>query len=65
MRAILNVGWQDCNVIRFHERGSVAKRLKTGLEIEALKWVEIDPQIAGGIGATLFAKAIVEKSHKA
>jgi len=40
----------------------VVKRIETELGIEALKQAEIDPQIAGGIGAALFAKAIVEKS---
>ena len=43
----------------------VVRRLEKVLDIEALKWAEIDPQLAGGIGAALFAKAIIEKSRKA
>lgn len=42
----------------------VVKRIERILGFEALKWAEIDPQIAGGIGGALFAKAIVEKSRK-
>ena len=42
----------------------VVKRLEKLLGFEALKWAEIDPQLAGGIGGALFAKAIVEKSRK-
>ena len=40
----------------------VVKRVENSLGFEALKWSDIDPQIAGGIGAALFAKAIAEKS---
>jgi benzoyl-CoA reductase subunit A len=43
----------------------VVKRLEKLLGFEVLKWAEIDPQIAGGIGGALFAKAIVEKSKEA
>ena len=43
----------------------VVKRLEKLLGFEFLKWAEIDPQIAGGIGGALFAKAIVEKSKEA
>jgi bzd-type benzoyl-CoA reductase Q subunit len=42
----------------------VVKRLEKLLGFEFLKWAEIDPQIAGGIGGALFAKAIVEKSKE-
>ena len=40
----------------------VVKRLEKLIGFEALKWSEIDPQIAGALGAALFAKAITEKS---
>ena len=40
----------------------VVKRVEDSLGFKALKWSDIDPQIAGGIGAALFAKAIAEKS---
>ena len=43
----------------------VVKRLEKLLGFEFLKWTEIDPQIAGGIGGALFAKSIVEKSKEA
>ena len=42
----------------------VVKRIEQKLGIEALKWAAIDPQIAGGIGAGLFAKAMAEKSRR-
>jgi benzoyl-CoA reductase subunit A len=42
----------------------VVKRLEKLLGFEFLKWTEIDPQIAGGIGGALFAKAIIEKSKE-
>jgi len=42
----------------------VVKRLEKLLGFEFLKWTDIDPQIAGGIGGALFAKAIVEKSKE-
>jgi len=42
----------------------VVKRLEKLLGFEFLKWAEIDPQIAGGIGGALFAKAIIEKSKE-
>lgn len=42
----------------------VVQRIERELGIEALKWQDIDPQLAGGIGAALFARAIVEKSRK-
>lgn len=42
----------------------VVKRIEKLVGFEALKWAEIDPQIAGGLGGALFAKAIVEKSRK-
>lgn len=42
----------------------VAKRVERLLGLEALKPGALDPQIAGGIGAALFAKALVEKSRK-
>jgi bzd-type benzoyl-CoA reductase Q subunit len=41
----------------------VVKRLEKLLGFEALKWSDIDPQIAGALGAALFAKAIAEKSR--
>lgn len=40
----------------------VVKRVEKLLGFEALKWADIDPQIAGAIGGALFAKALVEKS---
>jgi len=40
----------------------VVKRLEKLIGFEALKPKYIDPQIAGALGASLFAKAIVEKS---
>ncbi len=43
----------------------VVKRLEKLLGFEFLKWAEIDPQIAGGIGGALFAKTIIEKSKEA
>ena len=42
----------------------VVKRVEDSLGFKALKWSDIDPQIAGGIGAALFAKAVAEKSGK-
>jgi len=42
----------------------VVSRIEKEIGIKALPWKEVDPQIAGGIGAALFAKAIVEKSRK-
>jgi bzd-type benzoyl-CoA reductase Q subunit len=42
----------------------VVKRIERELGFEALKWADIDPQLAGGIGAALFAKAIVEKERQ-
>jgi bzd-type benzoyl-CoA reductase Q subunit len=41
------------------------RRVEKLLGLEALKWSEVDPQLAGGIGAALFAKALVEKTRKA
>ena len=41
----------------------VVKRLEKLLGFEALKWSDIDPQIAGALGAALFAKVIAEKSR--
>ncbi len=43
----------------------VVRRIEKLLGIETLKPGDLDPQIAGGVGAALFAKAIVEKSRKA
>ena len=40
------------------------RRIEQELGIKALQWSEVDPQLAGAIGAALFAKAIVEKSRK-
>lgn len=40
------------------------RRVEKELGINALKWSEIDPQLAGAIGAALFAKALVEKGQK-
>jgi activator of 2-hydroxyglutaryl-CoA dehydratase len=40
------------------------KRVEKELGINALRWSEIDPQLAGAVGAALFAKALVEKSQK-
>ncbi|MDY6855983.1 MAG: benzoyl-CoA reductase, bzd-type, subunit Q [Thermodesulfobacteriota bacterium] len=42
----------------------LVKRIEKELGIAPLSWKEIDPQIAGAIGAALFGRAIVEKSHK-
>jgi predicted CoA-substrate-specific enzyme activase len=42
----------------------IVKRLENMLGIEAMKPGEYDPQIAGAIGAALFARAIFEKSQK-
>lgn len=42
----------------------VVKRLETALEMTALS-SKYDPQLAGAIGAALFAKMLVEKSRKA
>lgn len=42
----------------------IVKRVERELGISALKWSEIDPQLAGALGAALFAKALVEKSQK-
>jgi bzd-type benzoyl-CoA reductase Q subunit len=42
----------------------LVKRLEKDVGITPLPWKEIDPQIAGGIGAALFGRAIVEKSAK-
>jgi len=42
----------------------VVKRLEKLLGVEALKPGEFDPQIAGAIGASLFARALVEKARK-
>lgn len=41
----------------------LVKRLEKLMGIKALSPGDLDPQIAGGIGAALFAKAIVEKSR--
>jgi bzd-type benzoyl-CoA reductase Q subunit len=41
----------------------LVKRLEKLMGIKALSPNDLDPQIAGGIGAALFAKAIVEKSR--
>ncbi|MBI4283321.1 MAG: benzoyl-CoA reductase, bzd-type, subunit Q [Chloroflexi bacterium] len=40
------------------------RRIEQELGIKALPWSEVDPQLAGGIGAALFARAIVEKARK-
>lgn len=40
------------------------KRVEKELGIEALKWSEIDPQLAGAIGAALFARALAEKGRR-
>ncbi|HEY78349.1 MAG TPA: benzoyl-CoA reductase, bzd-type, subunit Q [Dehalococcoidia bacterium] len=42
----------------------VVKRIEMLLNIEAVKTEKYDPQIAGGIGAALFARALFEKSRK-
>jgi activator of 2-hydroxyglutaryl-CoA dehydratase len=42
----------------------LVRRLKALLGVAPLEPGEHDPQIAGGIGAALFAKAIVEKSRR-
>ena len=42
----------------------VVKRVEKETGIKALPWQEIDPQIAGGIGAAVYAKALVEKSRR-
>lgn len=42
----------------------IVKRLEKMLGVESLKPGELDPQIAGGIGAALFARATVAKSRK-
>jgi bzd-type benzoyl-CoA reductase Q subunit len=42
----------------------VVQRIERELGMETLRWKDIDPQLAGGIGAALFARAIVEKSRK-
>ena len=42
----------------------VVKRIERELGFEALKWGDVDPRLAGAIGAALFAKAIVEKERK-
>ena len=41
------------------------KRIEKLLGLETMKPGELDPQIAGAMGAALFARAIVEKSRKA
>ena len=41
------------------------KRVEKLLGFEAIKPGDLDPQIAGAIGASLFARAITEKSRKA
>ena len=43
----------------------VVKRVEKFLGFEALKQGDLDPQIAGAIGAALFARALVEKSRRA
>jgi len=47
------------------KNSGVVKRVEKLMGYPALKSTDIDPQIAGGLGAALFAKAIVEKSGKA
>ncbi len=47
------------------KNSGVVQRIERELGMETLKWKDIDPQLAGGIGAGLFARAIVEKSRKA
>ena len=42
----------------------VVKRLEREMKLEALK-PKYDTQIAGGIGAALFAKGLYEKENKA
>lgn len=42
----------------------IVKRLENMLGIEAMKPGDYDPQIAGAIGAALFARAIFEKSQR-
>ena len=45
------------------KNSGVVKRMEKLLGFEALKSSDIDPQIAGALGAALFAKAIAEKSR--
>jgi activator of 2-hydroxyglutaryl-CoA dehydratase len=40
------------------------RRVEKELNIKALPWSEVDPQLAGAIGAALFARALVEKAQK-
>ncbi|MFC2071976.1 benzoyl-CoA reductase, bzd-type, subunit Q [Chloroflexota bacterium] len=40
------------------------RRIEEELGVKALEWSDVDPQLAGGIGAALFAKALYEKSRK-
>ena len=56
-RELAITGGQSKNV-------GLVKRIGKELGITPLAWKEIDPQIAGGIGAALFARAILEKSRK-
>ena len=42
----------------------LVKRLEKELGFEALKPGDLDPQIAGAMGAALFAKAFIQKSRK-
>ena len=42
----------------------LSRRIEKELGITPLSWKEIDPQIAGAIGAALYARAILEKSKK-
>jgi benzoyl-CoA reductase subunit A len=45
------------------KNAGLVKRLEKLMGIKALSPGDLDPQIAGGIGAALFARAIVEKSR--
>ena len=42
----------------------VVRRIENEIGVEALPWKDMDPQIAGALGAALFAKALMEKSRK-
>jgi activator of 2-hydroxyglutaryl-CoA dehydratase len=42
----------------------VVKRLEKELDVKAMDPGELDPQIAGGLGAALFAEALVKKARK-
>ncbi|MHA2298391.1 MAG: benzoyl-CoA reductase, bzd-type, subunit Q [Candidatus Hodarchaeales archaeon] len=42
----------------------VVKRIEKELDVKAMDPGELDPQIAGGLGAALFAEALVKKARK-